>query len=567
MPQSLASEPIAIALERHHDDEPPQEGLSFAESFRRVAGYQFQLRTSSLHHHDQSQTHHRVSSLSVLPGSDGLEGSPGRSSTRVSQSWHPVTETSPLQTSPLRRGQEDGENSLPSSPAFTIASSVVSDLNTMTPYRDAHQGFDEEERDDETRPLLAPALKIIEEPRWTPHSTFSQTIFNAVNILMGIGLLSLPFAFRLTGWVLGLSMLFLFAAMTRKTAGTVAKCLDAPVPSSLPFKTSCTFGDFGEVAFGLQGRGFISVVFVLELFAASVALVILTADSFVSLFPSLDLDFVKACTVALILPATLPRSLSLASYGSLVGVLALVNLLLIVLYSGLWTLESPGSIRNPAETLAFPENWMHVPLALGLVMSGFSGHSVFPSIYRDMIQPKQYPSMVNISYMITTTIYVFISVAGYLMFGSETREEISLNLPLVPSYNSVLIQITIWLVAFNSMTKYPLAVFPVNAQMELVIGRLQPCLPAWVFRLVICSAVSGCILLVSILLPGFHYIMAILGSLFCFTVSIVFPESCYLRLYGSELSPLQRLVSWSLILSGSVFGIIGTVWAFIPMDI
>jgi vesicular inhibitory amino acid transporter len=428
----------------------------------------------------------------------------------------------------------------------------------MTPFRDANQGFDDDAEEGETRPLLAQTdTKITEEQQWTPHSTYSQTIFNAVNILMGIGLLSLPFAFRLIGWVLGLSMLFLFAAMTRKTAGSVAKCLDAAVPSHLPFKTSCTFGDFGEVAFGLQGRGFISVVFVLELFAASVALVILTADSVVALFPNFDLDLVKACTVALILPATLPRSLSLASYGSLVGVLALVNLLLIVLFSGLWTLESPGSIRNPAQTFAFPENWMHVPLALGLVMSGFSGHSVFPSIYRDMIQPKQYPSMVSVSYIITTTIYVFIAVAGYLMFGTETREEISQNLPLVPSYNYVLIQITIWLVALNSMTKYPLAIFPVNAQMERVLlGR--SCL---LFR------VSGCILLVSILLPGFHYIMAILGSLFCFTVSIVFPESCYLVLYKDELGAWERFVSWSLIIFGALFGLIGTVWAFIPMDI
>jgi vesicular inhibitory amino acid transporter len=168
-------------------------------------------------------------------------------------------------------------------------------------------------------------------------------------------------------------MLVVFCLMTRYTAGTVAKCLDYPVPSHYPFTASYTFGDFGELAFGPAGRNFISLIFVLELFAASVALVILTADSLVALFPSLDLMMVKIVTVAVVLPATLPQSLRFASYGSFVGVLALVNLLLIVIVDGFSTRESPGSILNPSTTHLLPPSWMQTPLALGLIMSGFAG--------------------------------------------------------------------------------------------------------------------------------------------------------------------------------------------------
>ena len=48
-------------------------------------------------------------------------------------------------------------------------------------------------------------------------STFHQTCFNAINVLLGVGLLSLPYAMRLYGW-LGLVILILLSALTFYTA-------------------------------------------------------------------------------------------------------------------------------------------------------------------------------------------------------------------------------------------------------------------------------------------------------------------------------------------------------------
>ena len=65
------------------------------------------------------------------------------------------------------------------------------------------------------------------------------------------------------------------------------------------------------------------------------------------------------------------------------------------------------------------------PLAFGLVMAGFSGHAVFPSIYRDMEDPKQYERMVDIAYVVTAFAYITMAVTGYLMFGQETMQEVT----------------------------------------------------------------------------------------------------------------------------------------------
>jgi vesicular inhibitory amino acid transporter len=127
------------------------------------------------------------------------------------------------------------------------------------------------------------------------------------------------------------------------------------------------------VAFGPIGRRIISTVFQLELFAASVALVILSSDSIVALFPNLKLDYVKMVVITLVMPMTLFSSLKFASYGSFFGVLALLNLVIIILYDGFSTNVPPGSILSPAHTSLYPVSYLEIPLAFGLIMSGFSG--------------------------------------------------------------------------------------------------------------------------------------------------------------------------------------------------
>lgn len=57
-------------------------------------------------------------------------------------------------------------------------------------------------------------------------------------------------------------------------------------------------------------------------------------------------------------------------------------------------------------------------------MAGYSGHAVFPAIYRDMKDPKQYDKMVDVTYIITILLYLATAAVGYLMFGLNTMQEV-----------------------------------------------------------------------------------------------------------------------------------------------
>ena len=144
-------------------------------------------------------------------------------------------------------------------------------------------------------------------------STLPQTIFNSVNVLIGVGLLSLPLALKYSGWVIGM-IFFLYSAVTTSyTAKLLAKCLD--VDSSL-----ITFADLAYVSFGHRARIATSVLFTVELVATCVALVILFADSLDALIPGWGILAWKiVCGIVLIPLGFLP--LRLLSFTSVLGIL------------------------------------------------------------------------------------------------------------------------------------------------------------------------------------------------------------------------------------------------------
>lgn len=90
-------------------------------------------------------------------------------------------------------------------------------------------------------------------------STFVQSVFNAMNVLIGVGILAFPLAFRCAGWIVG-TFTFMFCAVgTNYTAKLLARCMDASLSAK-------TYGDIGLSAFGERGRTLIGGIFVVELF-------------------------------------------------------------------------------------------------------------------------------------------------------------------------------------------------------------------------------------------------------------------------------------------------------------
>ena len=178
--------------------------------------------------------------------------------------------------------------------------------------------------------------------------SFLECVFNITNMLMGVGILSLPYALKESGWA-GLVVLLAMALITRHTAILLAEC-QSRIRAVDPRWTG-SFPDIGEAAFGAPGRAFVGIVLYVELFFTLCLFVILLGTNLHHLIPGLSVqEWMSVSSLALV-PLALLRDLSVLSYFSMCGVAATLGLLGMVLYAGLsGRVDSPSIFVDPKPT-------------------------------------------------------------------------------------------------------------------------------------------------------------------------------------------------------------------------
>ncbi|CAL1696014.1 unnamed protein product [Somion occarium] len=246
-------------------------------------------------------------------------------------------------------------------------------------------------------------------------STFGQTLFNAIAILLGIGMLSEPLAFAYAGWIGGSLIIISYGFVTCYTGKILARII-------LSDPKLRSYSDIGRKAFGPRSAPWISAVFCLELFTVSVALVTLFADSLYSVAPTYSSNVYKIFGLFIFIP-TMLLPLSILSYASIIGILSTLLIVVVMFIDGLSKKDAPGSLWNPADTSLGIEGVGALGLSFGLFMAGFSGHAVIPSLVRDMMDPSQFDKMLDYAFLAATFIYAVIGIAGYLMFGNSVSDE------------------------------------------------------------------------------------------------------------------------------------------------
>ncbi|KAG0178249.1 hypothetical protein DFQ29_003714 [Apophysomyces sp. BC1021] len=331
-----------------------------------------------------------------------------------------------------------------------------------------------------------------------------------------------------------------------------------------------TYGDIGAAAFGDRGRNFVSCVFVIELFTIGVAMVILLGDGLQSLFPRLGFLTIYIFCFAVLTPMLFLPIRKLA-YASLIGVISGFCLVMVIVYDGFSKDEQPGSLWNFAKTEFIPSNLYNIPLSFGLIMAGYSGHAVFPSIYRDMENPREYTQMIDLTYIITSSIYIIMAVAGYAMFGLDTMQEITQNLASTPGYHKLVNSFAIWLIVLTPIAKYGIMLNPITVTCDLLLDGL-PRVEAWskydtwrsfLLNGLVRVLLSAFVIYVAAVFPGFDRIVALLGALFSFGISAIFPLECYRRLFGHSISTTESIVIWVLLIISSIMAIAGTIASFL----
>ncbi|KMZ71552.1 Amino acid transporter family protein [Zostera marina] len=377
-----------------------------------------------------------------------------------------------------------------------------------------------------------------------------QTIFNALNILAGVGIISTPSTVKEAGWA-SLVILVVFAIVCCYTGILIGYCFQSK-------KELLTYPDIGEAAFGKNGRLFLSIILYLELYSFCVDFILLETDNLQKILPGvyiaiygIELNSTQCfgvLTALVVLPTIFIRNKRLLNYLSGFGVFATFSVFVSVLCIG--ASEGVGFHNGSSGSIV---KWSGIPFAIGVYGFCFTGHAVFPELYTSMSKRTDFNKALVVCFLLCTVIYGTVATSGYLMFGESTLTQITLNMPK----NNIVTWIALIITVVNPLTKYSFLMNPLAKGVEGLLPNQINAESTYTFYGLRITLVASTVY-AALFFPYYGILIALTGSFLSLLVAVILPPICFLKIAKNKASTLQVYLCYVIIALGVIGAGLGT---------
>ncbi|KAL4858773.1 Translation initiation factor IF-2 [Chlorella vulgaris] len=386
-----------------------------------------------------------------------------------------------------------------------------------------------------------------------------QTCAIVLNIFVGLGLLSMPFAVMKGGWValIALGLLVpLFAA-----SGQLICLSFEMMPGGMPR----TYANLGAAAAGSAGRNAVLLFSCCELFGATLVTLMICWQMLELLLPSEgigplhpnQLAALLSCAVLLpLLFIDLRRLSRFSLLGSLstAGVVCLVLALLAIDPQRSAMPQQPPPPRHVAS--------LGLVQSLGIFALSCSAHTTLPALRSAMAKPSRFPAALAASFGIMAACYGTVAAAGYWYWGDSSSPLVTTDLAVNSAYTFSRVPVDRLLAVFvlvSALTKYPalnmdmiLSATPVRRDS---LGNARAPLP-WVERALRLTLFAAAVLLALTVYSSLGSVLSLVGGLCSLTCSLLLPTAFYTLLAWERLSWPSRLsLSALVVLSVSLIAL------------
>ncbi|XP_030482104.2 amino acid transporter ANT1-like [Cannabis sativa] len=406
-----------------------------------------------------------------------------------------------------------------------------------------------------------------------------QTIANIVVSIVGTGVLGLPFAFLTAGWLAG-SVATVFAGIS------VYYCMFLLVKCSnkLSLKEEegedddddgddltniKTYGDLGYECMGTTGRLMVETLIGISQCGGCVVNLVFIGQNLSSVFRAHNLSF--STYILLLVPIEIGlswiRSLSSLAHFSIFANVCNVLAMGIVVKEDIQQVLKSEFLFD--DRTAITSKFGGLAFAVGMAVFCFEGFGMTLALEASMKDKRSFPKVLAQAFFGIALLYVLFGFFGYMAYGDQTKDIITLNLPR--NWWALTVQIGMCL---GLIFTFPITVHPLN---EIIERRLKK--NKWCYNsnkendsdhghsttrigvLGIYSSrgilVIGLAVLASYV-PEFGVFTSLVGSTVCALIAFVFPAIFHLKLLASSLNLWQKALDLFILSCGLLFAVYGT---------
>ena len=312
---------------------------------------------------------------------------------------------------------------------------------------------------------------------------------------------------------------------------------------------SITYSDIGFAAFGIPGRTIVDFSLLTSQVGFCCAYLIFISENLSTFMPSVEKNQWLLFLLPPLFLLTLIKDLSKFAIFSLFAQVSNIFAFTVVYWFDFQHLHLAQVHPKEFSLEGFPYYF-------SVAIYCFEGAGMILSLEESMAEDIR--SSFKKYFMSTiigiTTLYITFGAAGYLSYGPETRDIITLNLPMEGGFNfAILVKSCLCVSLFFT---YPIMLFPVFSILEKKLQISSAAMQAVFLRLVI-VLLTG---LIVVRVPNFGQLMALVGASCCTLLAFIMPGLMHLVLFrhDTEAGDKSRMLDYTLVLIGVVGAVIGT---------
>ncbi|KAI8929207.1 transmembrane amino acid transporter protein-domain-containing protein [Entophlyctis helioformis] len=369
----------------------------------------------------------------------------------------------------------------------------------------------------------------------------NEALYHIVCVIAGTGILQIPYALRLSGWI-GLPVLLFAAIVNDYTGKLLVRCLYHHGQ-----RINGGYPDIGRIAFGSVGEGIVQVFYNTILVGCTCLYLILAGMNLETLVGVLDQKaWILVCSAVILVPFILMRTLKEVAIISFFGAFASIVVVIIVVALGI--IEFPEYNGRVEHTMF---DFAKFPYALGTFSFSYGGNYVYAEVERTMANPQAFPLVLSRAMSIITVMYMLTGAVAYGTYGDLTLSPILSNLPQgwVTTFSIIVITAHVLLAC-------PLLVTTFSAGPERALGLDEPedTPRQKLGRALLRTLIMVFIAVVSITVPFFSDLMTFLGAVANTMLIFVFPVVFYYKIFGVAGRGVAELAFAGLIIAVGIMG-------------
>ncbi|KAF8075581.1 hypothetical protein N665_1079s0006 [Sinapis alba] len=440
---------------------------------------------------------------------------------------------------------------------------MISYVSPLYPQREREERISEMAIKDLAANVDDSSLPLINSATTTGDRTSAiQTLGNIIVSIVGTGVLGLPYAFRVAGWFAGSLGVIIVGFATYYCMLLLIQCRDK-LESEEGQEESKTYGDLGYKCMGTKGRYLTEFLIFTAQCGGSVAYLVFIGRNMSSIFASYGFSMLSFILFLVPIEVALSWITSLSAlspFSIFADICNIIAMCFVVKENVEMVIEGDFSF---GDRTAISSTIGGLPFAGGVAVFCFEGFAMTLALENSMKDREAFPKLLAKVLAGITFVYVLFGFCGYMAYGDETKDIITLNLP--KNWSAIAVQIGL---CVGLTFTFPIMVHPLNEIIEQKLKRVD-----WlqkhqysnetgsVSKYVIFTTrtllVVGLAAIAS-LVPGFGTFASLVGSTLCALISFVLPASYHLTLLGPSLSIWNKSVDVFIVICGLLFAVYGT---------